>query len=271
MEFKNILAIVFSYLISCALSNVLLERDWRIVGGEDAPDHAYPHQVSIQYKYPSQTGGVRHFCGGAIVSNNYVLSAAHCLYAKTNQVAELTVMAGTNLQNDLGVDGGGTAVWFDCAEIIVNPQFDPSTMVADIALIRLASSITFGPTIRAIPLPKQDHADPITTVLTGWGYTNSSYVVPNRLQRIELASMDVVQCDTYMTSWRVNECHVCTTAPEGKGACFGDSGGPLHKHSDGTLIGLVSFGYPCALGKPDVYCRVQCYTDWITETITGGN
>lgn len=58
---------------------------------------------------------------------------------------------------------------------------------------------------------------------------------------------------------------ICALLRRGHGACFGDSGGPLTAFEPAELIGLVSWGMPCALGVPDQYTRVSEFTAWITE------
>lgn len=56
---------------------------------------------------------------------------------------------------------------------------------------------------------------------------------------------------------------LCTYKRSGLGSCFGDSGGPLVTNR--TLVGLVSWGVPCARGKPDMFTRVSEYADWVAE------
>lgn len=140
-------------------------------------------------------------------------------------------------------------------------------MLHDIAILKLVKPVELTENIQLIKLPEENHVDPAEVTLTGWGYTNSStWLIPDCLQEITLPTIATEKCDPLMinSSWPVKECHVCTLHEDlHHGACNGDSGGPLSK--DGVLIGLVSWGYPCAVGKPDAYTRVYCYLDWIRE------
>lgn len=58
--------------------------------------------------------------------------------------------------------------------------------------------------------------------------------------------------------------NLCTLAQSGQGICRADSGSPLAINNE--LIGVASFGVSCATGVPDVYTRVQSFSDWITST-----
>lgn len=235
--------------------------DTRIIGGMDAPDHAYPHQVSLQ----RNPGNLTHFCGGSIISEQFVITAGHCVHGKEPE--GVIVLAGTNSRSDPGVDNGGDGVYIECAEFFSHPEFSINTMYADVALIKLRKRITFGDTIQPIELPEVDQPDPISVTVSGWGYTDyKDKVLPDRLQHLDLRTFDVKQCDSYMIQWRVGKCHVCTRAPLGYGVCNGDSGGPLIDDK-GILLGLVSFGVPCARSFPDAYCRVSCFTKWIREVV----
>lgn len=235
--------------------------DPRIIGGMDAPDHAYPHQVSLQ----RNIGNLTHFCGGSIISQQFVITAGHCVHGK--EPKDVIVLAGTNSRTDPGVDNGGDGIYLDCEEFFSHPEFSIDTMYADVALIKLRRRINFGNTIQPIELPDNDQPDPIQVTVSGWGYTNyKDKVLPDRLQHLDLRTFDVKLCDSYMIQWRVGKCHVCTRAPLGYGVCNGDSGGPMIDDNR-ILRGLVSFGVPCARSFPDAYCRVSCFTKWIRAVV----
>lgn len=62
---------------------------------------------------------------------------------------------------------------------------------------------------------------------------------------------------------RIYNTTICTMAREKVGACTGDSGGPLVQHK--KLVGVISWGVPCALGVPDQHSRISSYLDWIKQ------
>lgn len=225
----------------------------RVVGGTDARPNQFPHQVSLQYRNSNY-----HFCGGSVIRPHFVVTAAHCLDTKVATMYQ--VRAGT-----IHVAAGGVVL--NATAQFLHPDFRRATLQSDIALVQLAGRLTYGESIRPIALPIMIHSDPLPVTLTGWGYTSlESISLPDILQTLDLATTNLTHCQTFMTHWPVGECQVCTLAPEGQGACNGDSGGPLIWKN--TLIGVVSFGFPCALGKPDVFCGVRCYVPWILEVIS---
>lgn len=100
--------------------------------------------------------------------------------------------------------------------------------------------------------------------LSGWGRVTQPGDIPNDLQVIQLESITVSECqDMYGPYDKVFENELCTLSPVGRGACKGDSGGPLVL--GGSLVGLVSWGEPCARGKPDVFTHVRYFKDWVNK------
>lgn len=88
------------------------------------------------------------------------------------------------------------------------------------------------------------------------------------LQIINLTVLDFERCQgLYDPEFQhyVGPDHICTLTKAGEGACNGDSGSPLTYN--GKVVGVVNWGAPCALGKPDIYARVSSYYDWIQQTI----
>lgn len=106
--------------------------------------------------------------------------------------------------------------------------------------------------------------DNSNVVLSGWGYiTYPSDVIPDKLQFIELKTIDNDKCSEALNPLKVEDTNICTFTKIGEGACKGDSGGPLVYEYQ--LAGIVSWGNPCATGVPDVFTRVSSYYDWIID------
>lgn len=78
-----------------------------------------------------------------------------------------------------------------------------------------------------------------------------------------MSNRECIQRHANAQAGRIFETTLCTIKARGQGACFGDSGGPLVQNR--TLVGLVSWGVPCAQGKPDMFTRVSSYIDWIVQ------
>lgn len=106
--------------------------------------------------------------------------------------------------------------------------------------------------------------------MIGWGRTSYPGVIPNDLQYLPSRTISFETCKNAWSVEFIVNSEICTFTREGQGACHGDSGGPLVSGSDGNfkLIGLVSWGAPCAIGMPDVYTRVSSFADWV-RTVTG--
>lgn len=263
MEFKNVLAIIFcgfSIAHSFALYPLNDKVDGRILGGIEAPDHAHPYQVSLQRS--------SHTCGGSIIADKFILTAAHCV--DSAPPSAMRVLAGTNSASNNNGEGDG--VWVGCERFFISEQFNRTTMFADIALIKLSEPLPLNDlNIKTIDLPESDHQDPKIMSVTGWGYTsNGAWTIPDRLQQIKLPTITIEDCRQTMAeagaSWIITDSHICTLHDKlDHGVCNGDSGGPLVYNA--TVRGVVSWGFPCARGRPDAFTRVYPFVDWIKKTV----
>ncbi|XP_033346598.1 chymotrypsin-1-like [Bombus vosnesenskii] len=219
----------------------------QIVGGKDAPVGKFPHQVSLR-----QSGS--HFCGGSIIDSRHILTAAHCVQG-LNNLKSITVHAGTNQLNTNGQSYG-------VEKAVAHKGFNSNTLLNDIAIIRVNQNIAFNNLVKSIKLASGSNTyEGSNCILSGWGTTRLGGKSPNNLQYINLLVESQSKCK--QAHWRVQSSHICTYTKVGEGACHGDSGGPLI-HDD-VQIGVVSFGQPCAVGKPDVYTRVSSFIPWINS------
>jgi trypsin len=228
----------------------------RIWGGIPVHIEDYPWQGALKI----QKDGNTYMCGGTVISQKWVLTAAHCLYGA--QKAGVSVKTGDeNYQSN--------APWDAIDDIAVYKDYNSSTHEADIALIKLK----VPPKGRAIPMAGTSLAVPIDTTLevTGWGVTEKGKV-SNELRMAQVPIVDNATCnapDSYNGGVRPGM--MCAGRKEGGvDSCNGDSGGPLiWKSSNGPiLVGVVSFGEGCAKKlKFGVYTRVSAYRDWINSTM----
>ncbi|KAI0238732.1 Chymotrypsin-like elastase family member 2A [Lamellibrachia satsuma] len=233
----------------------------RIFGGSPAKPHSWPWQISL--------GDGEQFCGGSIIRNRWILTAAHCVVKY--KAYQLEVVVG---EHNLHVIEN-TESTHQVEEYHVHAGYDTSTGDNDIALLKLKNPITYTREVAPVCLPKKDVSVDTICVTTGWGRTQKTGN-PSVLNQVRVPIVHRDTC-TKPTLWHSNditENMICAGYDIGrKDACEGDSGGPLMCRSDNgawILHGLTSWGDECALHKrkPGIYTRVTRYLDWIDEIIS---
>ncbi|CAL7948235.1 unnamed protein product [Xylocopa violacea] len=232
-------------VVICLSVTAFAFPEGQIVGGRDAPVGKFPYQVSLR-----SSGS--HFCGGSIISSRYILTAAHCVQGISN-TNNIKVHAGTTQ-----VTASGDTYGVD--RIVAHRDYNPRRIVNDVALIRVNRNIVFNNLVQPIRLASgSNNYEGSSCVLSGWGTTRAGGNIPNNLQYINLNVESQAKCK--QTHRDVQASQICTFTKYGEGACNGDSGGPLA--ANGVQIGIVSYGIPCGVGKPDVYTRVSSFVSWI--------
>jgi len=231
----------------------------RIVGGRETEEHEYPWQVGLV-----NGNGRSPFCGGTLISDTHVLTAAHC----TGTATSIGVLLGEhNIADD-------KSIRVDVAEIIIHPNYNSETIDNDFAILRLAKPVAFNKEMRPACLPADPsatYAEVIATV-TGWGALSTEGSSPNVLHEVDVQVKTNTECNNAYSGQITNNM-LCAGNP-GKDSCFGDSGGPLVAPEGEedllAVIGVVSWGNGCALdGFPGVYARVTEQMDWIKENTAG--
>ncbi|BFF92776.1 chymotrypsin-2-like [Drosophila madeirensis] len=244
-----LLTLAASCCVSCQVLYPPQYTNTRIVGGEEASEGLAPYQISLQ-----GAASGRHSCGGAIIDERWIITAAHCTRGK--QASEFRVLAGTqDLQQN------GTKYYYP-DRIVEHCNYEPRKYRNDIALLHLNESFVFDNATQAVELDHEPLVPGSRLLLTGWGTLSLGGDVPTRLQSLEVKYVPYEQCRAaHDNSSRVDIGHVCTYNDKGRGACHGDSGGPLVHN--GRLVALVNWGMPCARGYPDAHASIAYYHDFI--------
>ncbi|XP_058984783.1 trypsin zeta-like [Musca domestica] len=231
----------------------------RIVGGNTTDIGAHGYQISLRKKslfYPQDDFG--HICGGAILSENHVVTAAHCIIATVP--SQFKIVAGSNLH--IGNDG----VMVPVKEILMHENYNPETYNNDIAILVLATPLPLnGFTIRPIELIDDAPVAGIQTTITGWGALWEGGPSHHFLQEVKVPVVSHEDCNVDYEGM-ITDKMFCAglRGVGGKDACQGDSGGPLTIRN--KLAGVVSWGAGCARPEyPGVYANVWTLKPWILE------
>ncbi|KAG5667514.1 hypothetical protein PVAND_015493 [Polypedilum vanderplanki] len=254
----------------------------RVIGGEDAPEHI-PYQISMQYKRSNSGAGNplfpflgifrkqdsnnnqtqqtkwSHFCGGSVLNENHIVTAAHCVDGMN--ISRMSIFAGeSDLRNE---DKGSRHLIESC---VIHPDYVELNN-SDVAVCKLQTSFPQSEKIQPIPLDKTYVGGGENCMLSGWGYTTriKGAPLPDKLQRANMTTYTNEECN--QRGHNVGPKEICANNSIRSASCNGDSGGPLQ--CDGFLVGIVSYGLViCGLSVPDVYTRASEFVDWIQENST---
>ncbi|XP_026316064.1 phenoloxidase-activating enzyme-like [Hyposmocoma kahamanoa] len=267
----------------------------RIIGGTETGVDEYPWLVLIEY---SKNNKIKLLCGGALISDRYVLTAGHCVVGavlragtpRNVRLGEYDTSNDVSQADCIPASSGGDdctkgPVIIPIEKVIPHPDYKPqdtTTRRHDIALIRMRESAPYTEFIRPICLPTSDVTltPPVgwQMIAAGWGAVNETHSKSNVKLDVQLPFVSYSDCQpVYAVPRRKVDLwqgQMCAGGEEGKDSCKGDSGGPLMwENPKGNkffeVVGIVSFGpTPCGMENvPGVYTKVYQYNPWIRQTI----
>jgi secreted trypsin-like serine protease len=185
-------------------------RSGRIVGGVDSKIEDFPYIISLRFNN-------RHTCGGSILNEDTVVSAAHCTFGRNH--ANFQILAGyTNNTH-------GTSIVV--TQVIQHPMYDDWTLENDVVILKLAERIVFDDRRQPIvlPTPNFNVAAGRLADLSGWGALAWRGSSPQILQGVKVPVLSNEQCQVIYDEEEILVQHICA-GEEGRDACQGDSGGP---------------------------------------------
>ncbi|XP_025833752.1 CLIP domain-containing serine protease 2 [Agrilus planipennis] len=255
-------------------------NDFRITSGAKTGVKEFPWMALLAYLTKA---GIEFRCGGSLINDEYILTAAHCVESQEL----IGVRLGEHdIQTDKDCDIHGEYCAppvqdFYIEDVIVHPDYKTSSFSNDIAIIKLATKVNLTyDNVKPICLPIGDLSDLDLdgkfAVIAGWGVTETGYKSPVLLK----TSVPVVPNDEcsriyegYQTS--IDFKQLCAGGYLGRDSCAGDSGGPLKYVTSlaGTpkyvQYGIVSFGPKyCGIGtQPGVYTRISYFLKWILDNL----
>eukprot|EP00918_Siedleckia_nematoides_P047828 GHVU01104780.1.p1 GENE.GHVU01104780.1~~GHVU01104780.1.p1 ORF type:complete len:312 (+),score=6.73 GHVU01104780.1:32-967(+) len=235
----------------------------RIVNGWPASVGQFPHQVRSITRISATQSSV---CGGSILSETVVLTAAHCTL--DHRTFELGFGS---------VDFNNPAVVVTTSQKIEHSGYNPGNLNNDLSLLILPTRLTFTRNIAPIALPRASQrgttfANQKATV-SGHGRTSDTSSVSSRLMYVNVRVINNNECARHYGTNIIRDFTLCTVGWDNnrQQTCQGDSGGPLITYDNGSgeniLIGVVSFvsGRGCQARIPAGFVRVTSYLDWIQQ------
>ncbi|KAG8581672.1 hypothetical protein GDO81_007749 [Engystomops pustulosus] len=231
----------------------------RIVGGSNTSPGSWPWLVNIRLN-----GEL--ICGGVLLGDAWVLTAAHCFNGNMNEL-HWTVVAG---QYNLNKEENEKAP-YQVNRIITHPKFNQKTFNNDIALLELTSSVVVSPSAIPVCLPAvpMDPTPGTNCYIAGWGSLYEDGPPSDVIMEARVPVLSQESCKSTLGKDMLTNTMFCAGyLTGGIDSCQGDSGGPLTCQDPTSkqyvIYGITSWGNGCGeRGKPGVYTRVTAFIEWI--------
>ncbi|CAG9768750.1 unnamed protein product [Ceutorhynchus assimilis] len=247
-----------------------------ILGGTESDRKEFPHMVQLGF---DEEPGITWGCGGTLISNQHVLTAAHCIEHKTLGFVKFARMGF------IKVDDARHRQEFKIIERITHPQYEPPAHYHDIAIVKLDQKPDLNLYVRPACIYTKRKAPGTRAIVTGWGKIQDGGDESKVLLKTILEYYDRDYCSkvfkrqSSLKEGIRDDIMICAGfRNETRDACQGDSGGPLqvytlqkgdHMACMYDIIGVTSFGIGCGIATeiPGVYTRVSNYVKWIEDIV----
>ncbi|XP_022818812.1 serine protease snake-like [Spodoptera litura] len=246
-----------------------------IAGGRNAERKQFPHMALIGYG-PDPTNA-DWVCGGTIITNKYILTAAHCISSPALGKIKYAALGILKRDDD-------QRMWhiYDIVQIIGHPDYQPPSKYHDIALLKTGKDIMFTDSVLPACLLKDPSKEATVAIATGWGTMGHRKPLAEILQMVEVVRFQDTDCrraypvHRHLANGYDPTTQICYgSVEEINDTCEGDSGGPLQMDARpgmqcmAIVFGVTSYGKACGYrGSSGMYTKVSHYIPWI-ESIVG--
>ncbi|CAO1320313.1 unnamed protein product [Diamesa serratosioi] len=267
---------VVLFLVGLAVALPFVQNDPFIVGGEEAAENSAPYMISLQESLDDTH--FQHICGGSIISENFVLSAAHCITGAPLG-AVFQIVAGEH--NFIENTGNEQIRQVLENEIFIHENYTGNAAPNDLAILKLLTPLEFiEGIVGKINLPPVGRIHSGDVTLFGWGSISETgtVIIPNILQTVikDIIPNNICRelLEVTILNSPLSSTNVCTGPLQTHiTACLGDSGGPIVQgvqNENLEIVGIASWisAFPCgAINAVTVYVRVSAFIDWINQRI----
>ncbi|XP_076341051.1 transmembrane protease serine 9-like [Tachypleus tridentatus] len=254
----------------CGIKGTKRRRGARVIGGRDSEPGEWCWQVAL---ISAQN---QYLCGGALIGNQWVLTAAHCVSNLVKTRDYIYVRVGDfDLSRQVENPGAET---HRVDTTYIHHNFNSQTLDNDIALLKLKIEARLNDDTCLVCLPARGvvgQSGKWCTV-TGYGYRDEAGPISLKVREVEVPIVADQECTSKINAvsekvFILPASSFCAGGEKEHDACRGDGGGPLVCEADGyyELTGLVSWGFGCGRKDvPGVYVNVSSFVGWINQIIS---
>lgn len=241
----------------------------RIINGVTSVRNQFPYYVFVKMMNSTEPFARKHYCGGTLLNNKFVLTAAHCIFTANFTELHFGAWKVKNIS-----EKGRFKQLVSKKNFFIHPKFSRRPMSNDIALIELNQPIdNFNASVQPVKLPtKCVSYKKLNVIAMGSGRYSEKKTLSEKLAWTPLTTIPRTDCSTLYKLVELHESMFCAKGIGNRSIYSGDSGGPVVRNTDKTLVGIVSFNHKTGVlkGFAQGFSKVLWHTEWLSN-ITGLN